>query len=154
MNTKIINVVLTVFLTIMYLLVYSQNLYNEGFESFYNPNYCKDCNRSGWRGEQECMQCGNCGWCIDPNGNGSCVQGDARGPYFADCVQYYYNGGYGTINPPFGPMQIPWYQKFVIPWYGGPYNLNYNRFNRGRKFNRRRSYNRHHKGKYHRKNRH
>ena len=123
---KILNCILTVFLTILYLLVYSQPLYNEGFEgfnSFYNPNYCKDCNQLGWRGEQACMQCVNCGWCIDPNGNGSCVQGDANGPYFADCVQYFYNGGVGTVTPPYGPMVIPWYQRYLIPWYGGSYKM-------------------------------
>ena len=104
---------------IMYLLAYSRPLVNEGFEADFYPSYC-DCNQAGWDGQQACMSCNNCGWCIDPNGNGSCVQGDNRGPYFADCVQYYYNGEFGvSVAAPYGPPVAPWYQKFFVPWYGG-----------------------------------
>lgn len=59
--------------------------YTEGF------SHCKDCSRGGWRSERSCMDCLNCGWCIDPNGDGYCVQGDANGPLFNDCAQYFYN---------------------------------------------------------------
>lgn len=126
---------------ILYMLVYSQPLYNEGFESFYSQGYCKDCNRYGWRGESDCMSCGNCGWCIDPNGNGSCVAGDAGGPHFADCVRYFYNGGIPSPVPQIGPMNPPWYQRYLIPWYGGPYwNQMYRRPMYPRRRRRRRVY--------------
>ena len=54
--------------------------------------YCQNCNQNGWRGESSCATCGNCGWCIDPNGSGSCVSGTAAGPLFADCSSWYYGG--------------------------------------------------------------
>lgn len=54
-------------------------------------SHCRDCSRGGWRSERSCMDCLNCGWCIDPNGDGYCVQGDANGPLFNDCAQYFYN---------------------------------------------------------------
>lgn len=113
------------FMTIVYLLVYSQRLYQEGFESDFNPRYCKDCNQRGLRGgSQACMSCNNCGWCVDPNGYGSCVLGDNRGPYFAECAQYFYNGGLSVFggNPnslPYGPPKVPFYQKYFVPWFGG-----------------------------------
>ena len=73
-----------------------------------------------------CLSCNNCGWCVDPNGYGSCVLGDYSGPYFADCSQYYYNGGVtvnngGVVKPiaPYGPPNPPWYQTLFVPWYGG-----------------------------------
>jgi hypothetical protein len=112
---------IVVMITILYLAVYGRSLYNEGFESFYYPKYCKDCNRVGRKGEQACMACQNCGWCVDPNGYGSCVLGDNTGPYFADCKQYYYSGGVGVVNSPVGPANPPFYQYFV-PWYGGQFN--------------------------------
>lgn len=107
-------------LLLLYLMVYSQPKYEEGFDDYdgYYPRYCRDCNSMGWRGEGSCMSCQNCGWCVDGNGYGSCVQGDANGPYFADCVQYYYGGGIGNFAP-VGPRSSPWYQRYFIPWYGG-----------------------------------
>ena len=103
---------------VCYLLVYSQNLYQEGFDGDYGPQYCGDCNRRGAKGMNACMACNNCGWCVDPNGYGSCVLGDQNGPYFADCAQYFYNGGMAAVAP-FGPPVMPWYQRFFLPWYGG-----------------------------------
>jgi hypothetical protein len=115
-----ISALVVIALAVLYVAVYSQTLYREGFESFYYPKYCRDCNRRGRKGQQACMACQNCGWCVDPNGYGSCVLGDNRGPYFADCAQYYYSGGVGVVNQPFGPTPQPMYQ-YLIPWYGGAY---------------------------------
>ena len=112
-----VSAILILAIAILYVAVYSQTLYNEGFQSFYYPKYCRDCNRAGRRGPQACMGCQNCGWCVDPNGYGSCVLGDNRGPYFADCSQYYYSGGVGVTGPPIGPSPQPFYQ-FLVPWYG------------------------------------
>jgi len=120
---------------ITYLIVYSQPLFQEGFAG-YSPKYCGDCNTIGQKkGINGCMACNNCGWCVDPNGFGSCVLGDFNGPYFADCAQYFYNGGtafsgppvYPTqqgnvkapVVPPYGPATVPWYQMLLVPWYGG-----------------------------------
>ena len=126
-----------ILIVIMYLLVYSQNMYQEDFQnddgySSGKPDYCSDCNRRGKKGVNACLSCNNCGWCVDPNGYGSCVLGDYNGPFFADCAQYMYNGGVtamgggpGMVGPgvgqtaPFGPSNIPWYQMLFVPWYGG-----------------------------------
>jgi len=121
----IISAFVLIIILVAYLLVYSQPINQEGFygeDGGYGPQYCGDCNRRGEKGMNACLSCNNCGWCVDPNGYGSCVLGDYTGPYFADCAQYYYNGGMAVANgppvAPYGPAVMPWYQKF-IPWYGG-----------------------------------
>lgn len=108
-------------LFIIYILVYSQPIYQEGFYgNFPGPKYCGDCNQI-WD-VNKCMSCNNCGWCVDPNGRGTCVLGDQNGPFFADCVKYMYNGGRLAAPPPmvapYGPPIIPWYQR-IVPWFGG-----------------------------------
>ena len=56
----------------------------------------------GKKGMNQCLSCNNCGWCIDPNGYGSCVLGNSDGPLFAECAQYMYNGGIPiATNPPY-----------------------------------------------------
>ena len=113
---KYIYSIVVVFLVIAYFIIYHKN---ENIEDFYGgesgPAYC-DCNQRGQLGINACLSCNNCGWCTDPNGNGSCVLGDQKGPLFADCLQYSYNGG--TAALPFPPMMMPWYQKFFMPWGG------------------------------------
>lgn len=108
-------------LFIIYILIYSQPLHQEGFYgNLPGPRYCGDCNQIG--NINKCMSCNNCGWCTDPNGRGTCVLGDQNGPYFADCINYAYNGGQMAAPPPiiapYGPPIVPWYQR-LIPWYGG-----------------------------------
>lgn len=112
----IISAFVLVILLIAYLLVYSQPLCQEGFYGGnIGPLYCGDCNRVGKKGMNSCLSCNNCGWCVDPNGYGSCVLGDNTGSYFADCAQYFYNGGIAVAEgPPFavnGPSIM--YRKFV-----------------------------------------
>lgn len=144
MNLHLVSSLVLVLIVIVYLLVYSQNLYQEGFSNddgdFPSPSYCGDCNRRGKKGMNACLSCNNCGWCVDPNGYGSCVLGDYNGPYFADCSQYMYNGGISAFsgppggggpgpgvgggpgmgpNAPYGPAVAPWYQMLFVPWYGG-----------------------------------
>ena len=78
---------------------------SDSIENFYCPN----CNRNNWTGEAECANCHNCGWCIGPNGYGSCGIGDGRGPFFKECRSWFYRGMkmYGSdpsISQPIGPM--------------------------------------------------
>ena len=54
--------------------------------------YCKNCNRNEWMGERDCASCVNCGWCINPNGVGSCGVGTPSGPMFKDCRTWYHQG--------------------------------------------------------------
>ena len=53
--------------------------------------YCKNCNRNNWMGESDCAMCSNCGWCINPDGYGSCGIGDQQ-VQFKDCQSWYYQG--------------------------------------------------------------
>ena len=145
MELHLVSSLILTLIVIVYLRVYSQNIYQENFEEEDDaqpgkPDYCQDCNRRGRKGVGACLSCNNCGWCVDPNGYGSCVLGDYNGPYFADCAQYMYNGGitaaggaggvpYGPgggqyLGPgsgasPFGPAKQSWYQMLFVPWYGG-----------------------------------
>lgn len=87
-----------VLIVIVYLIINSRNDI-EGFTG--GPNglqYCEDCNRRGKKGLGACLSCTNCGWCVDPNGYGSCVLGDYTGPYFADCAQFMFGGGVVGIS--------------------------------------------------------
>lgn len=40
----------------------------------------------------QCLQCFNCGWCVDKWGNGACIGGDAnQGPYNKEnCAKFYH----------------------------------------------------------------
>ena len=91
--------------------------------------YCPDCNRNDWMGETDCYSCTNCGWCIDPNGNGSCGIGNASGPLFKDCRSWYYNGQcmWGPECDYVGPIyydndywDTPWYSNWWYWGWGGP----------------------------------
>ena len=82
--------------------------------------YCRNCGLNGWRGQTDCYECNNCGWCIDPNGYGSCVTGNANGSLFADCRSYFYKGAciYGPECGYNSPIYITpiWYNPFT--WWG------------------------------------
>ena len=107
-------------LFIIYILVYSQPIYQEGFYgNFPGPKYCGDCNQI-WD-INKCMSCNNCGWCVDPNGNGSCGYGSINGPLFKDCRSWFYNGkciwgpdcGYsGPIYYDNEILNYPWYSRW------------------------------------------
>ena len=94
---------------------------SDSIENFYCPN----CNRNNWTGESECANCHNCGWCIDPNGYGSCGIGDGRGPFFKECRSWFYRGMkmYGSdpsISQSIRPMYVvstPWYNLYG--WFRG-----------------------------------
>jgi hypothetical protein len=92
----IVSSLLLVLLLIVYYILLSKGVTSieEGFYSqSFSENGCRDCNRIGKKGMNQCLSCNNCGWCIDPNGYGSCVLGNSDGPLFAECAQYMYNGG-------------------------------------------------------------
>ena len=54
------------------------------------PFYCDGCFRNSWVSFYDCMQCSNCGWCVDNYGNGSCTDGGHGGPNSKDCRSWYY----------------------------------------------------------------
>ena len=96
MYKYIVSSLIVVVLLIVYFILLSKGVaqIQEGFFSErFSENGCRDCNRIGKKGMNQCLSCNNCGWCIDPNGYGSCVLGNSNGPLFAECAQYMYNGG-------------------------------------------------------------
>lgn len=77
---------MTLFFVLIFLLILSELFKrNESFIS--GP--CPNC---GKRRKLDCMQCTDCGWCWTPEGNGECVPGGPKGPYFrSDCMGWQYN---------------------------------------------------------------
>lgn len=107
MYKYIVSSLIIVVLLIVYFILLSKGVaqIQEGFFSErFSEGACRDCNRIGKKGMNQCLSCNNCGWCIDPNGYGSCVLGNSDGPLFAECAQYMYNGGIpvATRNPYIG----------------------------------------------------
>lgn len=96
MYKYIVSSLIIVVLLLVYFILLSKGVaqIQEGFFSErFSEGGCRDCNRIGKKGMNQCLSCNNCGWCIDPNGYGSCVLGNSDGPLFAECAQYMYNGG-------------------------------------------------------------
>jgi hypothetical protein len=70
----------------------------------YTYSYCPDCDK---RMEgKDCLKCSNCGYCETDDGKkGSCVVGNANGPYLAkDCKKWHHNEpnpnySYGMMYP-------------------------------------------------------
>ena len=96
MYKYIVSSLIIVVLLVVYFILLSKGVaqIQEGFFSErFSEGACRDCNRIGKKGMNQCLSCNNCGWCIDPNGYGSCVLGNSDGPLFAECAQYMYNGG-------------------------------------------------------------
>lgn len=109
-------------------MAFMQNENNKVMDDTFGV-YCPDCNRNDWMGETDCYSCTNCGWCIDPNGNGSCGIGNASGPLFKDCRSWYYNGQcmWGPECDYIGPIyydndywDTPWYSNWWYWGWGGP----------------------------------
>jgi len=90
--TKII-----IFLIILLICVVVYKKYYSGVENFnfYNSYYKQFCPSCGWRNRRTCSKCINCAYCISAQGEGSCVPGDSRGPFFRnDCAIYEYGNTY------------------------------------------------------------
>lgn len=80
----------------------------EGFSvhDMYYKRYCGGCGR---RSRLGCSKCTNCGFCVTSDGRGSCVSGDAHGPYFReDCAIWEYGEPYQMAQHrirPFHPIR-------------------------------------------------
>jgi hypothetical protein len=102
MYKYIVSALIIVIMLIVYFILLSKGVISikeDFFSERFSEGACKDCNRIGKKGMDQCMSCNNCGWCIDPNGYGSCVLGNSEGPLFAECAQYMYNGGIPIAIP-------------------------------------------------------
>ena len=85
MYKYIVSSLIIVVLLVVYFILLSKGVVQiqEGFFSErFSEGACRDCNRIGKKGMNQCLSCNNCGWCIDPNGYGSCVLGNSNGPLF------------------------------------------------------------------------
>lgn len=66
------------------------------FESFNEQvgKFCLSCKDKTFN---QCLECFNCGICVDKSGNISCMGGDHRGPYnFERCYRWYHRDPYKT----------------------------------------------------------
>lgn len=99
---------ITIILIILCIIIYVSKT-KEGFYIM-DQGYCGDC---GKRGRFNCGKCMDCGYCVRPDGHGTCVPGDAKGPYFAeDCLNW-------EFSAPWTTEYIPKYHKTLSY---GPYN--------------------------------
>jgi hypothetical protein len=59
----------------------------------YNENSGRLCQSCEHRTINQCLECFNCGYCIDKFGNGKCIGGDAAsGPYNKEKCALWYQG--------------------------------------------------------------
>jgi len=120
-NTKYIFVILFLLLLTISIYYFINNSLNMGLfdwvdkdinmENFYIDNYDKAyCSSCGYKNRSNCNNCVNCGYCINEDGYGECVPGDANGPYFRkDCAYYEYN------NPYYSYGAFPYYYPYNYP---------------------------------------
>ena len=80
---------------------------------------CPNCSSNTWLGEDKCYSCNECGWCIDPYGNGSCAKGNEYGPLYKQCKTWKYKGDcmWGPDCGSNGPMYVGEYDTDPYPWY-------------------------------------
>lgn len=78
-----------------------QNNKVEGFDGKVGW-HCRSCSN---KTINQCMQCYNCGFCLDNEGKASCVPGDVHGPYDKKkfCHMWYHSDPYSRVL---------WYQKW------------------------------------------
>ena len=91
---------------------------NNQYEKFWGgPRYCSNC---GYNGPYKCTKCINCGWGVAQTGNGSCIPGDARGPYFAsDIVSWNYGPRPYYRRPHYRRPHYrrPFYRRWYHHWF-------------------------------------
>jgi len=83
-------IISTIIFIIIYWLVMNKNSTKEDY-SLVTPSgkLCGDC---AGRNLNSCLDCFDCGYCIDDWGNGRCVPGDYKGPYNHENCKYYLQG--------------------------------------------------------------
>lgn len=71
--------------------------------------YCSQC---GGLGRGLCSECTNCGYCLNADGTGECVSGNANGPFNGDnCFDYEYT------SPQYYTGVYPDYWYYPYGWY-------------------------------------
>lgn len=138
MNKLVILTIVILIILIVIVIIYK--LLNKRFNEKYGY-YCKNCNRNDWMGESDCASCLNCGWCINPDGHGSCGVGTFQGPLFKDCRSWYYQGRcmWGPECDYSGPIytvQTPFYYHW-FNWNNWPYLRRWRYWGNKNRFNNR-----------------
>ena len=77
----------------MFIYIFVQADVGESFERFIGrlggtctAEMCSNC-----VGVRACMECYECGYCVDDKGNGKCVAGNPSGPYNGHCNKWLHN---------------------------------------------------------------
>ena len=74
--------ILAIILVIIFLFLINNNNNNDknNIEG-YNEETGQFCTTCSNKTINQCLQCFNCGWCVDKWGNSACIGGDHKGPY-------------------------------------------------------------------------
>jgi hypothetical protein len=83
---------LVILISLIFIFFLLCKLFNDpviNSEHFFQGTYCTDCNNKNYN---QCMNCFNCGYCIDKQGKGICLPADnVSGPYNKEfCYLWYY----------------------------------------------------------------
>lgn len=77
------------YILLILLLIY---LFNINTKEPYNDSSGKLCLSCNDKTFNQCLECFNCGFCVDKWGNSKCIVGDMHGPYnYEQCDRWYYN---------------------------------------------------------------
>jgi hypothetical protein len=80
---------------ILYLLLNNKNSQENYSQVTPQGKLCTSCMG---KNINSCLDCFNCGYCVDDWGNGRCVPGDYKGPYNKESCKYYIQGDpYATM---------------------------------------------------------
>ena len=81
----IFTIVVIIIIIVLILYFLRQNKI-EGYND-QTGRYCISCSDKTFN---NCLNCFNCGWCVDNFGNGMCIGGDHRGPYnYENCAKWF-----------------------------------------------------------------
>lgn len=83
------------------ILIFSVLYTNKETFDNHSGTRCQQCSH---RNLNDCTNCADCGYCINKDGSGKCIKGDAYGPYDGDyCWRWIHNSPMSDykVVPPF-----------------------------------------------------
>lgn len=91
---KITVVLVIVLIICLFMKRYNVLEYNEGFNQT-SGQLCITCNG---KNINQCLNCFNCGFCVDEYGNSQCIGGNYLGPFNNEkCVRWYHGDPYSYM---------------------------------------------------------
>jgi len=117
--------IIVILLFVVFLINYKYNIFNIPYQENFNNQtgrFCSSCNNLNFN---QCLNCFNCGFCIDKNGKGACVSGDIHGPYNSlKCVKWYSGDPFSYMKSrndnykcSYGPMSSNMNSKIMDDYY-------------------------------------